>query len=302
MINGRRAAVRATSHGSGAYNIGTRFAIYFTAAAVPDASLITTTYNWPEALEAVLKSVARQRLMPREVVIADDGSGPATRETIDRIGKDFPCPIKHIWHEDNGYQAAMIRNKAVAAAEGDYLIFLDSDCILRPDFVFQHLRLGRPSHFVAGNRILLSESYSSEVLAQGIDLASKSPFSFSREQVNRRWSMLPLPMGPLRHVLPNTWKNVKACNMSMFREDFVRVNGFEERFEGWGYEDSDLIVRLLNTGSRRISGRFATTVYHLWHNSNKSQLEEGNWRRLQATVKNGGLTAERGIDQYPLTT
>lgn len=269
---------------------------------MPDASLITTTYNWPEALEVVLDSVARQRLMPKEVVIADDGSGSTTRTTIDRISQNFPCPIKHIWHEDNGYQAAMIRNKAVAAAEGDYLIFLDSDCILRPDFIHQHLRLSRPGHFVAGNRILLSEEYSRQVLEQGIDLASKRPFSFSREQVNRRWSMLPLPMGPLRHVLPNTWKNVKACNMSMFREDFVRVNGFEERFEGWGYEDSDLIVRLLNTGSRRISGRFATTVFHLWHNSNKSQLEEGNWRRLQDTVRNGGLAAERGIDQYPLAS
>ena len=266
-----------------------------------DASLITTTYNWPEALEVVLRSVAGQDSVPREVVIADDGSGPATREVIDRMRDGFPCPVKHIWHEDNGYQAAMIRNKAVAAAEGEYLIFLDSDCILRPDFIYQHMRLSRPGHFVAGNRILLSESYSGTVLEQEIDLVSKSPFSFTRDQVNRRWSMLPLPMGPLRHLLPNTWKNVKACNMSMFREDFVRVNGFEERFEGWGYEDSDLIVRLLNNGVKRISGRFATTVYHLWHNSNKSQLQEGNWRRLQDTVKNGGLTAERGIDQYPLT-
>lgn len=264
----------------------------------PTVSLITTTYNWPAALEAVLASVAKQQILPQEVVIADDGSKRPTRELIEQVQKDFPCPIKHIWHEDHGHRASKIRNKAVAESDGDYLVFLDSDCVLRPDFIAQHARLARPGHFIAGNRVLLSEDYTRQVIEQRIDLTHKHPFSFTRDQVNRRWSMLRIPMGALRNLQARSWKNAKSCNMSMFRSDFIHANGFEESYEGWGYEDSDLVVRLLNNGVRRISGRFATTVYHLWHNTNKSPLEQGNWRRLQETVEKKHQIADIGVKQY----
>lgn len=262
-------------------------------------SLVLTTYNWPEALAAVLDSIQQQQMLPMEVLIADDGSTERTRECIDRYRMNFPCPLIHVWHEDHGYQAAKIRNKTVLQANGDYLIFLDSDCLLRPDFVAQHVELSRPRHFVAGNRVLLSESFTKEVLEQGLMVTNQPPFSFSTSQVNRRWSLFNMPMGPFRHTRPGTWKGVKACNMSMFRQDFLEANGFEENFEGWGYEDSDLIVRLLHAGLKRISGRFATTVIHLWHSSNKSLLEEGNWNRLQETINSNRSKAQLGIEQHP---
>lgn len=246
----------------------------------------------------MLKSAAGQQMLPTEVVIADDGSTATTSELIERMRTGFPCPIKHVWHEDTGYQAAQIRNKAVAAASGEYLIFLDSDCVLRPDFVRRHVALSRPGHFVAGNRILLSESFTRQVLEQQIDISTRSAFSFSREQVNRRWSMLRLPIGPFRNLNPDSWRDVKTCNMSVYRSSFERINGFEEQFEGWGYEDSEMVVRLLNAGERRISGRFATTVLHLWHNTNKSHQEEGNWQRLQETISSGSKTAALGVSQY----
>ncbi|MGI9319044.1 MAG: glycosyltransferase family 2 protein [bacterium] len=261
-------------------------------------SLIITTYNWPEALAAVLDTVSGQNLLPHEVVIADDGSKPPTTEIIERYQKDFPVPLHHVWHPDQGYQAAKIRNKAVMRASGDYLVFLDSDCLLRSNYIAQHQRLARPNHFISGNRVLLSQAYTEKVLSQRIDVTEMKPFAFSAEDINRRWSLLPIPMGVLRHTKPNSWKGVKACNMSMFTRDFVEANGFEERFEGWGYEDSDLIVRLLNNGVRRISGRFAVTVIHLWHNTYKSLEEEGNWRRLQTTITDKRRTATLGISQY----
>ena len=264
----------------------------------PSVSLILTTYNWPEALAAVLDSIKLQKTLPTEVLIADDGSTQSTRECINRYRADFPCPLIHVWHEDHGYQAAKIRNKTVLEAKGDYLVFLDSDCLLRPDFVAQHLALAKPLHFVAGNRVLLSENFTREVLEQRLSVTSQPPFSFSTDQVNRRWSLLNFPMGPFRHTRPGTWKGVKACNMSMFRQDFLEANGFEENFEGWGYEDSDLIVRLLHAGLKRISGRFATTVIHLWHSSNKSLLEEGNWKRLQETIDSDRSKAQLGIEQH----
>ena len=261
-------------------------------------SVIITSYNWPEALGAVLDSIAKQKQLPHEVVIADDGSRQPTRELIERYQQDFPCPLVHVWHEDHGYQAAKIRNKAVVKASGDYLIFIDSDCLLRKNFVGQHLRLAKPGHFVAGNRVLLSEEFTAKVITDRIDVAAMKPFELQRNQVNRRWSLLPLPMGLFRSVSARSWKGVKACNMSMYTSDFLAANGFEENFEGWGYEDSDLIVRLLHGGLKRISGRFAVTVIHLWHSTNKSQLEEGNWKRLQATIDSDRQQAQKGTSQY----
>ena len=261
-------------------------------------SLVITTYNWPEALAAVFDTVATQSYIPHEVVVADDGSKDATRKMIEHYRRNFPCPIVHAWHEDNGYQVAKIRNKAVSMVTGDYVIFIDGDCLLRDGFIAAHVKLSRSKSFVWGNRVLLSPDYTDQVIAESIDVTKINPFRLNLKQVNRRWSLLPIPMGPLRFCKPKSWRGVKTCNMSLYTQDIIDANGFEENFEGWGYEDSDLIVRLLHRGLRRISGRFAVTVIHLWHHSNKSALEEDNWQRLQHTINTKRQRASLGVDQY----
>ena len=261
-------------------------------------SLVISTYNWPEALSAVLDTVAKQSQLPHEVIIADDGSGNSTRSTIEKYSEDFPCPIVHAWHEDNGYQVAMIRNKAVAMATGDYMIFIDGDCILRPDFIANHVSLSAPKRFVAGNRVLLSESFTKKVLATRLDMSHFGAFDLKSDQTNRRWSLLPIPLGPLRRIRSRTWKGVKTCNMSVYTAEVIKANGFEDDYEGWGYEDSDLAVRLLNNGLSRVSGRFSTTVIHLWHNTNKSSLEQSNWNRLQQTISEKRTVAKQGVNKY----
>lgn len=263
--------------------------------AIEGVSLVITTYNWPRALGAVLRSVRRQTVPPAEVLIADDGSGPETAELISRMQREFPCPLIHVWHPDEGYQVARIRNRAAAKASAGYLVFIDGDCLLRPDFIAGHMALRRPGHFVAGNRVLLSPEYTGEVLSRELDITTLSPFQFSRKRLNRRWSLARLPMGWLRHAMPWRWKGVMTCNLSLYRSDFVTVNGFEETFTGWGYEDSDLAVRLHHHGVRRISGRFAVTVLHLWHRTNRSSLEESNWARLQETIASDRVRAQRGM-------
>ena len=262
-----------------------------------DTSLIVTTYNWPRALSAVLETVRRQNVLPGEVLVADDGSGPETRQMLERTRDGFPCPLEHIWHPDEGYQVARIRNRAATAARGGYLIFIDGDCLLRPDFIERHIQLGREGHFVAGNRVLLTPEFTGEVLDSALDITRRSPLSISRSDVNRRWSLMRLPMGWLRRAMPRRWKGVMTCNLGLFTSDFLATNGFEEHFEGWGYEDSDLAVRLHHLGIRRISGRFAVTVLHLWHQTNRSSLEESNWARLQETIHSDRIRAVQGIEQ-----
>jgi glycosyltransferase involved in cell wall biosynthesis len=104
-------------------------------------SIVVATYNWPEALRLCLESLALQTDQHFEVTIADDGSGPATKELIDKFIQGSPFSIQHLWQEDQGFRKTIILNQAIKAAQGDYLIFLDGDCIVQPDFVQRHRQL-----------------------------------------------------------------------------------------------------------------------------------------------------------------
>ena len=127
-------------------------------------SVIVSTYNREDALEAVLRSLAHQTDRDFEVVVADDGSKPATAELVQAWKAKFGHPLVHVWHEDRGFRAAEIRNRAILASHGAYVIFLDGDCITRPDFVATHRRLAEPGWFVTGNRVLLSPELTTKVL------------------------------------------------------------------------------------------------------------------------------------------
>ena len=106
---------------------------------LPKCSLVTPTYNWPEALELLLLSITKQKVLPNEVIVADDGSKEETRLLIERFQKSFPVPLIHVWHEDDGNQKPKIMNKAIAQAKYEYIVEIDGDIIMHPDFVKDHL-------------------------------------------------------------------------------------------------------------------------------------------------------------------
>src|SRR5690349_16761621 len=114
----------------------------------PSVSLIISTYNWPDALELCLQSVQQQRLLPGEVIIADDGSSKETGQVIERFQKRLLVPLHHIWQTDEGFRLGMIRNKAMAAAKGEYLIQIDGDLVLHPDFVYDHVHAAKKGYFL----------------------------------------------------------------------------------------------------------------------------------------------------------
>src|SRR5690242_8999091 len=126
----------------------------------PSVSLIISTYNWPDALELCLQSVQQQRLLPNEVIIADDGSAKETGQVIEKFQKRLLAPLHHIWQADEGFRLGMARNKAIAAASSEYLIQVDGDLVLHPDFVYDHVHAARKGHFIGGSRVLLGEEYS----------------------------------------------------------------------------------------------------------------------------------------------
>lgn len=262
-------------------------------------SVIITTYNREDALDAVLRSLAAQSDSDFEVVVADDGSGPATRELIAAWKAKLPCRVEHVWHEDKGFRAAEIRNRAILAARGGYCVFLDGDCIARPDFVGTHRRLAEPGCFVTGNRVLLSTALTRKVLAEKLGPERWSIFEWTGQRlsggVNRLSAILRLPLGPLRRLRSKAWRGARSCNLAIWRGDLDRVDGFDAAYTGWGKEDSDIIVRLMHAGLRRKDGIFATGVLHLWHPQADRSMLAGNEDRLSAIVASDHIRAQRGL-------
>jgi glycosyltransferase involved in cell wall biosynthesis len=265
-------------------------------------SVIVTTYNREDALEAVLRSLAAQTDRNFEVIVADDGSRQPTAALVEswkaqksRIGQR----LDHIWHEDRGFRAAEIRNRAILASRGDYVVFLDGDCIARPDFVAVHRRLAERGWFVTGNRILLSPELTAKVLRDKLApetwrladwLAQRS-----RGGINRLGALLHLPLGPLRRLRRNAWRGARSANFAVWRSDLARVDGFDADYAGWGKEDSDIIVRLLRAGVRRKDGVFATGVLHLWHAEADRSALPANEKKLSDIIAGDDIRAQRGL-------
>jgi glycosyltransferase involved in cell wall biosynthesis len=267
---------------------------------VPDLiSVIVTTYNREDALDAVLSTLSRQSDRGFEVVIADDGSRPMTAAVVEHWRTRLGVQLSHVWQLNCGFRAAEIRNRAILACRGDYCIFLDGDCIVPPDFVATHRKLAEPGWFVTGNRVLLSAALTEAVLREHLQPETWGASAWIGQRlrggVNRLAALLRLPLGPLRKLQARRWRGARSCNLAVWRSDLERVDGFDASFTGWGREDSDLLIRLLRCGLRRKDGRFATGVIHLWHAQlDRAQLA-ANDARLDAVLQSDRRRAQRGL-------
>ncbi|MBD0315809.1 MAG: glycosyltransferase family 2 protein [Nitrospiraceae bacterium] len=265
-------------------------------------AVVVTTYNRPDALSAVLNGFRDQRDQEFELIVADDGSTVDTRAVVERFRGDCPFPVRHVWQEDQGFRAAAVRNRAVASTTADYIIFVDGDCVPSMDFVRAHRRLAERGFFLGANRVLLSPALTQEVLAMGLSIhrwrwRDWVQAWFTRK-VNRVLPLMTLPDGGFRKWHPGRWQGIKTCNLSLWRSDLVRVNGLDEAYEGWGLEDSDLVIRLINAGLRHKSARFAAPVFHLWHPEQNRTGLPGNKARLEALLQSKASRSSMGFDQY----
>jgi glycosyltransferase involved in cell wall biosynthesis len=265
-------------------------------------AVIVPTYNRPDALAAVLEGYLAQDDRDFELVVADDGSTNETREVVEAFKARAPFPVRHVWQEDRGFRLAAVRNRAVASTDADYIIFTDGDCIPPPYFVAAHKRLAERGHFLAGSRMLLSEGFTREILASRIPVQAWSRWQWlkarARGGINRWIPLLRLPDGSFRRRARQRWEGVKTCNMSLWRDDLVRVNGVDESFSGWGLEDSDLVVRLYRAGVRHKSARFAAPVFHLWHRENDRSALPENRKKLDELMRSERVRAVAGLDRY----
>jgi glycosyltransferase involved in cell wall biosynthesis len=265
-------------------------------------AVIITTYNRPDALAAVLDGYCAQGARDFELLVADDGSNDDTRELVAQYTKRAPFPVDHVWQEDRGFRAGAARNRALVQTDADYVIFSDGDCVPPPFFVARHRELAERGYFLSGSRILLGKTYTTRVLQAPVAVHRVSTLqwllAWLRRDVNRALPLLHLPNALFRKRHTQRWEGVKTCNFSAWRSDLLRVNGFDERYSGWGLEDSDLVIRLLHAGVRHKSARFAAPVFHLWHYENDRTALAENQRRLDEILASDRVTAAVGLDQY----
>jgi glycosyltransferase involved in cell wall biosynthesis len=259
-------------------------------------ALVISTYERPDALAAVLDSVSRQRAAPDEIVIADDGSGPATRELTASFSRRSAVAVRTVSQPHEGFRLTRLRNLAIAAATADYLVFIDGDMLLHEAFIADHRRHARAGHFTQGVRVRASETLTRRLIRdprQAVSVVTPG-LGFLRRAYLLRSRRLASAM----RRTANGMIAIKGCNQAYWRDDLVRVNGFNEAIEGWGPEDKELCARLAHAGIGRQTLLFGGVAIHLHHAPASRAALPKNLAVLEETLRARRTWCERGLDSH----
>ena len=268
-------------------------------AAPQSVSLLITTYNWPEALQMAARSAFSQSVLPTELIIADDGSKEPTRQAVERLKAQSPVPVIHVWQPDEGFQAARIRNRGIAAASSDYIICIDGDVILDRYFIEDHLKYAEAGCCVCGKRAKLTSKASARILTAGEFVQPRFwnadvKFGYNFYAVRSRW----LCARTLYYIRDFQLRpRVMSCNMAFWKADAIAVNGFDEAYTTWGLEDRDFSLRLRHAGIALKCIRFAANQFHLFHPSD-AKTAIVNSEQYEQCAAQKRIKAEKGIDQF----
>jgi glycosyltransferase involved in cell wall biosynthesis len=256
-------------------------------------SLIISAYNQRTSLEKVFHGLALQKSLPDEIIIADDGSADGTRELVETWRNKFDPPLQHLWHPDNGFLKTTMLNKSVAAASGEYLVFLDGDCVPHGRFIADHRDLAERECWVQGRRCFVREPF-----VAGFIPGTTAVWQWAlQRRIARPFKSVRLPVAIVRR--DRGQRGILGCNMAYWRDDVVAVNGFDESYQGRGMgADSDLGSRIYNLGRLRkfVYGR--ALVFHLDHPIMPRPHFDANRARLDEVLRSGKTRCEQGLEQY----
>ncbi|WP_333694576.1 glycosyltransferase family 2 protein [Flavobacterium sp.] len=260
----------------------------------PKCTLVTPTYNWPEALDLLLLSIMNQTVLPNEVIIADDGSKSETKDLIEHYQSIFPVPLIHIWHEDIKNRKPRIMNKAIAKAQYDYIIEIDGDIIMNKHFVEDHLQFAQKGFYLFGSRVNIQPSILEVLFSKKI-----IHFNLFSKGIKKRGRTIRIPfMMKYAKIVEKRSSKLRGCNMSFWREDFIKINGFNESLVGWGIDDSEMIERMHNLGIKGKRLKFAGIAYHIYHKEQSKSHIEINHEIERQTKENKLTFIEKGINQF----
>jgi glycosyltransferase involved in cell wall biosynthesis len=260
-------------------------------------TLAITTYERPDALGAVLATVERQTQPPDELIIADDGSGEATRALVTRAASISSFPVHYVRQEHDGFRVARLRNLAIAQASGEYMVFADGDMLLHPRFLEDHRRRARRGFYTQGIRVLLNAACTAKLIAVAGDVPS--PTDHGLGGLRRLYAVHSPVLNGLMPRIANAFVAIKACNQGAWRDDLVAVNGFNEEITGWGPEDKELCARLEHSGVARQTLLFAGIAYHLYHPPASRSRHTLNEQVLAVTRARRLTRCTHGLDAHP---
>jgi glycosyltransferase involved in cell wall biosynthesis len=235
---------------------------------MPKTSLIISTYNQPEFLHLALLSALEQTCLPDEIIIADDGSSHETAEVVQIVTKTSSVPIIHTWQPDAGFRVMLARNNAVATSLGDYLIFIDGDCYLNKYFIEDHLSFSEPNHYVSGTRVNIREKRKEYILRTG-----DRRITFFSWGTSKKFHAI------RSHFLSKFRQRggMASANFAIWRSDFEKVNGFNERLAGYSGCDFELACRLSDVGILLKKMVHLGIAYHFDHPVTKRvRWDDGN--------------------------
>ncbi len=236
------------------------------------ASVVLAFYNRIDYLKLVLAGFERQTFNDFEIIIADDGSLPEIVNEIEKISYTISFPLTHLWQEDKGFRKNKILNEAIVSSDSDYLIFIDADCIPHSEFVNEHYQHRKQGICYTGRRVNLSERITNYLTSQKVKdgfleknnllLVEDGIFGKSFDVEKGFYFRNEF----LRKYFNKKKRGLLGCNFSIHKEDFLKINGFDERYEAPSVgEDSDVEYRLglCNIETRSLNN--IAVQYHLHH-------------------------------------
>ncbi|MBX3689129.1 glycosyltransferase family 2 protein [Dokdonella sp.] len=274
---------------------------------MPAATVMFATYNEPRWLEWVLWGYTTQTTRDFEVIVVDDGSREDTRAVIDRLRPQMNYPLRHFWQPDEGYQKCKGMNRGILLARSDYLIFTDGDCIPHPQFVARHLALRERGRYLTGGYCKLPLALSQAITREDILAGRATDYAWlAANGLERHTLKLRLRNEFLRslfNALTPVKPRLHGHNASVWKEDVIRVNGWDERMQ-YGGQDLELGERLVNAGVRGKTIRYSAICVHLEHKRGymKPEMRQKNdairaqTRRERASWTPYGIDLHKGED------
>ncbi len=244
-------------------------------------SVIVPVYNRLEHLRALFLCLLKQKKQPDELIITDDGS---SQKVLDFIGDLIPkleFKVKHIYQEDKGFRKTRALNNGVRNSIGDLLIFCDQDLIFGEEYIETIAKNIKNDIFLMGRAHTLKKE-EKDFIVENIEKIN----SYEEIVKNLPDSYIPTIKKMLnedkRRRLLKTFKlakrGIKLVGMSyaLMKNAYIKVNGYDENYIGWGQEDDDFGNRLTVAG---INGKELVTKniqLHLWHYSDPTKVHSSN--------------------------
>ena len=266
----------------------------------PRLSLIVAVYNKPLLLQYVFAALDRQSFTEFEVIVADDGSGPEIRGVIEEAKRAHRFPITHLWHEDRGWRKNIMLNNAIRAAQTDWMVFTDGDCLPSTHFLLDHFTERNENTMLMGRRVETSERWARALTIDKIRSGEFERYGLKEWMDGLRGRSLRvedgirIPSRLLRTILLRKVRGMLGCNFSIAKRDLEGINGFDELYDGPGCgEDSDVQYRLSLNGIIGKSMRNLAIQYHVWHP--RQPVSDASWNRLQEVQRRAKAVCTNGL-------